>query len=137
MDAIRFAKDLRELAAFFESHPDITTPPDLLFSIHCGNKAGLVAVARSIGEFKKEYQDSFFSLRKEFGCIRVDWFVTRSEVCSSKIVGVKRVEEKVIPAHDEPIVEWECFPTPLLADKKTEQLPAAEPAVTEDEGIPF
>lgn len=120
-----FAESLRELADFYEAHQDFSIPNDPSFLIYCNSKQELVTAARALGGCEKKYQADYFSLVKRFGILKLDLFLARSQVCRSKIVGVKRVEERVIPAHDEPVVEWECADTPLLAESP-KALPDAE-----------
>lgn len=120
-----FIASLRDLARFYETHPDLIAPIDTRLLVCLNSKQQIADYARKIGGCEKKYGDSYFSIIKRFGLIKLEFFVTRAQVCRSKITGVRTVPEKVIPAHDEPIVEWECTDTPLLKPSGLPQLEEA------------
>jgi len=48
----------------------------------------------------------------------VRYYGDRESVCTKRVVGIKTVPEKITPAREEEIVEWECEPVSLLARNK-------------------
>jgi hypothetical protein len=47
---------------------------------------------------------------------RIKYAVHREAVCERRVVGKKQVEERVIPAREEEVVEWVCNDKSLLDD---------------------
>lgn len=154
-----FVESLRKMADFFAARPELKIPyvSDIYAFVY--TKDELVAVARQLGSCEKGASDSFFYLKKTFGCIQVTWNLNRSQACRKVITGkklvpeqrIEAVPEKVIPAHEEDLYEWHCD-EPLLAGGKTEGdvvqellneattaagLQAATATATTDDDIPF
>lgn len=118
-----FIQALRDLADFFEQHPDVPAPrwqqSISLFASYANPKADMAAVARAMGSAAKNYSDELVTLRKPFGeWLELTMHANRDEVCERVVVGTKIIpaEPKRIipaqPARTEDIVEWHC--TPLL-----------------------
>jgi len=120
MNNKEYAENLRLVADWFETHPEVAPPHDAdeigLYNVH--TRAQMEIVARNFGSCEKEYTEGQFKLKKKVGLITIKAVATRSEVCKKKIVGARVVPETVIPSHVEEIVEWECFETPLLSGKE-------------------
>jgi hypothetical protein len=114
-----YANGLRQVADFLESHPEIKLPDAQLSCYAIFNKDEAAAVLHAFGNAKKEYDDNIFLLSKDFGAINLRYVGQRSAVCEKVQVGTKEVPEyvepaveaqpeRVVPAHEEPIIEWRC-----------------------------
>lgn len=136
----KYTRGLRELAAFLDANPCVTLPDHYLTSFVYGDddtKEGAAKVMRAMGTCKKRPTDNgLFYLIKDFGSMELRVIYTRDEVCVKKVVGKKHVEAQLIPArlieaHDEEIVEWDC--APILAPVKTaeERDTDREPVMTD------
>lgn len=120
-----FVRDLRALADFYEQNLLVPVPTnEAQFNawLHGDDAAEKLAeIARTIGPVEKHYFGQYFTLRKCFGAVQLDFNTLREQVCQRKVVGTKHVEEEVIPAHEEEIVEWDCS-EPILAKGKEESV---------------
>lgn len=125
---------LRELARWFDTHPDVEIPSGLrpgnstYYSYQ--NKDEMSEIVKKIGSFKKEYTEYDFEAVVEVAGFTLKWYTSRSNVCTKKVVGKKLVEAQVIPeriiaAHEEDVVEWECD-TPLLKSQGNTELDELE-----------
>ena len=64
----------------------------------------------------KNYSDKYYTHEvilqedpeSKYNNVTVSYEVNRESVCRKVVTGTKHVEEKIIPAHDEEVVEWEC-----------------------------
>lgn len=128
MTHAQYAESLRMIADWFEAHPEVPLPyraHDFGYQHLSTTQESMARIARAMGACKKEYTDSgLFHLKRDFGAVTVDAFCSRTEVCKRKVVGSKHMPEQVIPAHDQDIVEWECFEEPLLAAAPSASAPA-------------
>lgn len=109
--------DMRAVADFFEAHPDLPVPGKLELDVYGVSKEQLRAVARAFPRVEKGASDIVFWLRCRFSYhTRLDFNGIREEICERVEVGTRLVAEQivpakeaqVIPAHEEPIVEWRC-----------------------------
>ena len=124
-DNTSFIKGLRQIADFYETHPEIPTPyVDKLFAF-LQTRDQMTEVARAIGTCEKGADDNYFWLRKTFGTFKVEWNVSRNVACRRVVVGTREVPEQVIAAHTEEIVEWHC--DPILAPLEKEALEPGDP----------
>ena len=124
-----YADSLRLIAKFFEDNQQIDLPHDAhLMGYYAANsKEQLAAIIRAFGgPCQKKYGVSFstsFDLDLQFGSITMRITAERSTVCRPMVVGKKKVkevvvparEEKILPEHEEDIVEWQCGES-LLAE---------------------
>lgn len=106
-----FIQGLREVADFYEQHPEV--PLDRIsggtFAINIyTDKDGLREAAKAPGRAEKSAFGGVFQVERTFSAIRVQWWADREQVCRKVVKGTEHVEERVIPAHDKEIVEWEC-----------------------------
>ena len=109
-----YAHKLVKLAAFLEKNADFPQPGKITQYM---TEEEFTTFIRDIGPFKKEYTDAFVHINP-IGLENVfSILIDRQTVCTRKVVGTKEVPERVIPAHVEEIVEWDC--KPMLAEKKT------------------
>ena len=112
---------MRDLANFLEENPDVK------FDAYPGFTAFVKAdelpvVARKIGAAEKVASDMFYSLRKWFGPICMDWTCDREQVCQKVATGTRVIpaepERTVVlpakPEREEVVYEWKC-PDSLLA----------------------
>lgn len=109
---------LREFADFLEQYPDAGR----VWS--CGNVfnvfGDLQGVARSgYGKLEKDTCGHFFTLRKRFGPISLEWNQAREDVCT-KVVETRKVMKPVMrqvgmEEVEEEVVTWKC-PDSLLKE---------------------
>lgn len=108
-----FVKALRELADWYESHPDAPTPCAETINVF-PDVSDLASGVRHCGGFKKVHADKWFFLTRDFGGIRLEFNFSRDEVCERIVIGKRVVPVQITPEHEEEIVEWKCHP--LLKD---------------------
>lgn len=111
------AAGLRELADWLEEHPEQADAVVLSLTVNVCvfDREGIVAAARAMGTAEKVYDvDSYFTVRRKFGSVWLDFFCNRDRVCRRVVVDTIAVPERVVPAHTEEVVEWVCD-EPLLA----------------------
>jgi hypothetical protein len=125
MTHAEFADGLRQIASFFEKHEELPLPDGMSgnwFSFYDWGSNGkelIVNAARAFGTCDKETGgQTCYGVRKDFGAFTVRFLSAKEQVCTKKVIGTRHVEEyfepgRVISAHDEEIVEWEC-PESLL-----------------------
>jgi hypothetical protein len=108
-----------------DAHPDLVSkvPPHKTYIFVHSDKE-LRDLTRALGgRREKRADDSYFMVKRDFGggvCIELN--LSRSEVCERLVIGVEHVGEtvvpaKIIPAHDEEIIEWDCPPALLAFDE--------------------
>lgn len=122
MSASEYATALREIADWYEAHPDVPAPSPAPINLFFGDKDELVAVARAVGErLTKSGSGDWYWLRKEFPSgWALEFNVRREQVCTRRVVGTEPVPEQIIPAHTKEIVEWDCHS--LLAQEAPERV---------------
>jgi len=116
MTAHEYAAGLRQIADWYEEHPMIPVPhiPDIqVFNVHTQEDAA--SVARALGHVQKRpgLDTGLLVLYRPFGAINLEFYFTRSVVCTRRVTGTVEVPEVVIPAHTRAahtreIVEWDC-----------------------------
>jgi hypothetical protein len=105
----QFIAGLRELADFYESHPEVPIPkPSYLdfsvYSLHTKSEAA--GIIKLLGTITKEYTDSgLFKVVRYFGPIALKFVFNRDTVCERVVV-----RKEVVPEHVREIVEWKCAP---------------------------
>lgn len=125
MDVTEFVKSLRLLADWYEQHPELPLPYELgnpMFVFLYGKTEDRVKeILREIGSFEKVFDEPSkgdFSAVKTIGEFKLKFHTSREMVCTPRVVGTRLVEREVIPAqpkrvieaHEEEIVEWDCHP---------------------------
>lgn len=120
-----YAAGLRELADWIEAHPDIALPAKEIRVYSLNERDEAAAVLRALKPCRKEYSDNMFDIKRDFGAVTLDFVFYRDRVCKARVVGQKEIPEvrepaktieipeKIIPAHTEDIIEWDCG-EPLL-----------------------
>jgi hypothetical protein len=138
---------LRALADFYEEHPNAPVVAGLegdTLTVYAFLANGREKeILRSLGSFDKEFQGRFFIAKKVIGGKTLKFYFYRDSVCTSRVVGTRHVERqiepevyrpsRVIEAHDEDILEWDC--APVLAPDESDQLRLPYPE-TEESNIP-
>lgn len=114
-----FVSGLREIADWYEAHPEIPPPLNSEISNYSLNeKSEALMVLEALKPCKKNYSEDLFEISREFHGVNARFLFYRDQVCIKKVVATKEVPEEVIPArpetiipaHTEEIVEWECGP---------------------------
>jgi hypothetical protein len=112
-EAEQVANELREMAAFFEAHPELPRPSGHVYVFlkeDANPKETLRTVARAGGV---KYADGiYFGVKKSFGSVCVAVLVNREAVCERRQVGTKVIP--AVKAREVPVYEWNC--EPLLKD---------------------
>ena len=115
--ATEYVRGLRAVADWFEQHPELVfSYTDERFHLIANTKDELLEMRRALGRVTKDADpDSpYFTLRRMFSAnVQIDAFIARGEVCRKVVKGSRHVEARLVPAHDEEIVEWVCE-EPLL-----------------------
>lgn len=120
-------KGLRDMADFFEQHPEVQRPLDVGFYVIVHDKSELVKAARALGNCDKTV-DSYYNVQKKFGRFTLQFCVVRDAVCTQRVVGTKTVttHKLITPAvyqEVEEVVEnvaWDC-PEALLKEDEDAQ----------------
>jgi len=119
---------LREIADFYEAHPEVKLPYEGItcpFGIFGLTKTDIATTVRAFGKCKKVYGDDAVNIYKEFsGGVQLNIYTPRATVCTRVVVGTVIETEKIIPGEwvDEVVVpqkevevaEWRC--DPILED---------------------
>lgn len=111
-----FIEGLRELAAWYENHPNAPVPNSYAMDMTVTNFTAKPEEIRAIGKGVKDYDDVWFRYIVTGERFKLQFLEYRSQVCTKKVVGTKLVPEQVIeaceaqviPAHEEEVFEWEC-----------------------------
>ena len=106
----RFAESLREIAAFYEAHPEIPLPLAEIGNYAVDTKNDAINVVRALGSCKKEYLDDYFTITKQVGDLTHKFVFSRANVCTRREVGESIIPEQVIPAQTVKVYEWDCHP---------------------------
>lgn len=113
----KFSQALREVADFYDQHPEIKTPVLGEMTIFGADKEQIALGARAFGKADKVFKGEYFSLIKTFPSgMRLEYFADRERVCERVKVGEEVIPAHVIPAQEETIVEekikevfeWRC-----------------------------
>jgi hypothetical protein len=72
-------------------------------------KRDMRKAAKTLGKAEKNHTGNWFELKRRFGPVLLEINTNRQNICERKVVGTREIEEKVIPARTEEIVEWECY----------------------------
>lgn len=114
-DNAEYVAGLRQLADWYEKNPQVELP-SWQFTVYAfDTKENAMLVLRACAPCDKEYDGDMFYIRKQFGKIGLNFMFLRQAVCVRRVVGTRDVPEvvipkKVVPAHVEQIVEWDCVP---------------------------
>ncbi len=140
-------RDLQSLIDFLGAHPELPLPETFDFAVYELGVEDLAlarTIAKALGTFDKDINDSLFTLKKRFGKVVLRFVFHRDSVCARRVIG-KQTETKMVPETgtrmvpqvvETEIVEWDC---PSLLDETDEAVAppeAAEPPSLDDD-IPF
>jgi hypothetical protein len=114
----RFTQGLRELADWYDLHPEVPLPHGALQIITAGDEdpvAGLAVIARAMGRCDKKVGEAIFTIRRKFSGVTLEAIAWRQQVCEATVVGERTVTRdvtKVVGSETvtEPVVEWRCLP---------------------------
>ena len=137
-----YANALRQVADFYDSVSDDFPIPDggLTKSYYFnseGTKELVRQIALELGECKKDYTGSMFTLIRDFDGLCLAFKFTRETVCEKKVIGFKECEGYTMPPYKEEIVEWEC--KSILSQEEADALQSAtiEKKLNDSDDIPF
>jgi len=127
-DPAVFVQQLREVADWYEAHPEAPLPHQEAFDVRLygvHSKEDAANLIRLFGTCAKDWSASFLCVVKLLPSgAKITGVFDRSRVCTRKVVGTRIVPKQVTAEHIQEIVEWNC--DPLL--KEAEQEPAHDPA---------
>lgn len=117
---------LREVADFYEQHPDFPLAGGQRFLAYVGTyntndrPARFAELASMLGgQRSKDADDDWFRVIRKFGPFEIEVYAERDAVCTKTVVGTETVE---VPDPDAPkitiereVVEWTCEPSVLGA----------------------
>lgn len=117
-----FIQGLRDMADFFENHPDLKFPHYSGLNVFVNTREEIAEIARQ-STWSKVYAGHWFCLRKQFGSdLTLEINISREEVCRKVVTGTRVVPAMpAMPATEETVeevTEWVCDETSLLADYK-------------------
>ena len=142
-----FIQGLRELAEFYEAHPELSLPDTRTMNLYyfaysvadrITARDKMITAARAFGKATKKYAGEYFFLRKEFsGGVCLEANVNRETVCEPVVVGYtdepeKVIPEQVVPARRVPRIEWACGKSLLAAALA---LGEGDPALQQPAGV--
>lgn len=123
-DPAVFVQQLREVADWYEQHPETPLPHEeefdvRLYGVHTREDA--VNLIRLFGTCTKKWSESFLEVVKLFPSgANITGIFDRSRVCTRKVVGTRIVPRHVTEEHLLEIVEWDCGPMLEVAEEPVE-----------------
>jgi hypothetical protein len=118
-------ENLEAIINWLKEHPNAPVPSSLLYGKFICNlstdKKKFADEIRSIGSFKKEFT-------VKTGTIALEFYTSRKNVCTKRVVGQKlipeqRIPEKIEPEHYVDLVEWDCDPILEIGEENSEAVP--------------
>jgi hypothetical protein len=107
-----FIRSLRDAAQFLEDHPAVKAPRYVTMNVFVNTRDEIADQARA-ASWLKDYNDTWFNLRRQFGeDLSIEINASRETVCRKVVTGTR-----VVPARPECVVdvyEWECDDPALL-----------------------
>lgn len=105
-----FIAGLREMADWYEAHPDMRAPRYASINIFAEDKADFISLRRASGLRDKHDGDVWMYFSKHFrGELEIQINVEREKVCRRVQVGERVVPAQVAkPETVEPVYEWKC-----------------------------
>lgn len=108
MTAQDYVNGLRQIADWFEAHPDMPVPFTSDITIY--NAPSAVDAVKALGSCRKRYDDYSLLIERDFPGVKLQFYFLRGAVCKMRVVGTEEVPERVVPATVRQIVEWDCDP---------------------------
>lgn len=126
MNLKEVAEGLRALADLYEANPLMGKPSVSTIYLHPHGREEVAATIKAFGSFKKREScepTDLIIAHQLTPAVEICAFIPREGICERKVVGSKFVEElvipeRVVPAHTEDIVEWECGPMLALTEEQ-------------------
>ncbi len=110
-----FVKGLREMADWYEQHPETPIPAAPSFMIMVNDGVSFRKAVQAARSGKKTEFGNYIGFSKMFGGVGWTIAISRSVICERIQVGEREVPaEPAKPARTEPIYEWKC-PESLLS----------------------
>ena len=107
MTTIEYADGLRQIADWYEAHPEAPLPRTNVVGVYTvDTRDELAAVARMLGSCEKRFTDNLFHLSRDFGALTLDFVSSRRAVCTRRVVGTRTVPAR--PEHEVEEIEWDC-----------------------------
>lgn len=103
-DQQKMSAGLRELADFFDEHPEVHHSEKMTINHFVCNRDEFIELAKHLKPFKKDPNDKYYSLVRMFGPIKLDVYCNRDTICT------KRTVKKLVE-----VDEWDC-PEHLLSN---------------------
>jgi hypothetical protein len=111
-----YTSGLRLLADFYDKHWEVPLPSAEHGNYAVNTDEDARKLAKALGTFQKVYSEDMFTMTKDFGSITARFVFYRKAICKAKVVGVKTIEARLIPAvpaytvpaQTVDIIEWDC-----------------------------
>ena len=110
-DQQKMSAGLRELADFYDEHPEICSDRKIIINHYVLNRAEFLDLAKHLKPFKKDPSDKYYSLVRMFGPIKLDVYCERDLICTKRMV-TKTIE----------VEEWDCPEHLLSGNGKAEEV---------------
>lgn len=119
MTAHEYADGLRQVAAWYDAHPDAPMSSGEIFvADHTFDLKMARWVVRMFGTAEKEWLPSSLIIKHRFGAVTLSFAFSRSAVCTQHVVGTRVVPARpATPESVEDVIEWQC--DPVLAREVT------------------
>ncbi len=115
-----YVKGLQAVTDLLEANPQIPAPLMTILGVWISDKDEFLSALKGTGHWMKRSSNGVFTLRQEFGPIKLDLSISQKYICERIVTGTRTVPERpAVPEHEEEIVEWKC-PQSLLRDEKGE-----------------
>ena len=102
----KMSAGLRELADFLDENPDFAdnNNREIIFYNYVCKQERFLELAQQLGPFEKDINDTYYTLQRTFGPIKVQVYCDRDLICTKRMV-TKTIE----------VEEWDC-PEHLLSN---------------------
>ena len=124
----KFATSLRELADFYDAHPNFPVAPQwyLNFEVEAFNTEDLNALVMEMRPCKKKSTGYNFEWKRMFGIISLKLSIYKSKVCKKVKTGKKTwipetPPKEAVPGFYREEEKWECDDVPGNGDDENEE----------------
>ncbi len=111
--------DLQSLINLLSAHPELPRPTRVEIGVYDFVKENLEEaqkVAKGLGNFTKDIDETFFRLTKTFGKVSIKYVFYRQDICIKRVIGTKKKtimvphpDAKMVEKEVEiEIIEWDC-----------------------------
>jgi hypothetical protein len=120
MDARTFAEGLRQIADWYEAHPETALPYDNMGSGYLTvyhepeTKERVAEIARALGHAEKDFTSisDRFILKRSFNGVGLRFVFDRKAVCTARVVGTRTIAaqpaREAQPEREVDVIEWDC-----------------------------